>query len=194
MSIEGLMTGNRKDRPQAGACWLLERAKLHQRAGDFTLPQMAYILATAAWETGWTCEPISEKRAKEGTRAWKLQESYWYTKYCGRGYVQLTREPIYRTVGSRLAGLPHIDAGHIFVLAADDLIHQPDLAFNHEISWATLWRGMMEGWFTGRRLGQYITESSTDFVNARRVVNGLDRAKTIAALADAILRELEGQP
>nr|AIA86604.1 PG_binding_1 [uncultured Xanthomonas sp.] len=45
--------------------------------------------------------------------------------------------------------------------------------------------GMTEGWFTGRRLTQFITDNAADYAEARRIINGLDCASEIAALADA---------
>jgi hypothetical protein len=43
---------------------------------------------------------------------------------------------------------------------------------------------MRLGWFTGRRLSQFIpTGGTADYLNARRIINGLDRAADIAAIA-----------
>lgn len=43
---------------------------------------------------------------------------------------------------------------------------------------------MIEGWFTGRKLDHYFLDSKIDYVNARRIINGFDRAKDIAKYAD----------
>ena len=50
--------------------------------------------------------------------------------------------------------------------------------------------GMNEGWFTGKKLDNYIddidendTEEFREYKNARRIVNGTDKAETIAKLA-----------
>ncbi len=56
---------------------------------------------------------------------------------------------------------------------------QPDLAVK------ALVIGMQRGSFTGRKLSDYINGSSVDFVNARRIVNGLDKASTIASSAQS---------
>jgi len=42
---------------------------------------------------------------------------------------------------------------------------------------------MKEGWFTGRRLDQFFKDGLADFENARTIVNGLDKAPTIADIA-----------
>ena len=49
---------------------------------------------------------------------------------------------------------------------------------------------MKEGWFTGKKLSNYITLQKSDFLNARRIVNGMDKAKEIEALAKQYDKEL----
>lgn len=39
---------------------------------------------------------------------------------------------------------------------------------------------MKEGWFTGRKLSDYISGNKKDYVNARRIINGMDKAQKIA--------------
>jgi hypothetical protein len=43
--------------------------------------------------------------------------------------------------------------------------------------------GMLDGDFTGVGLPDYITADKTDYENARRIVNGTDKADTIAGYA-----------
>uniref|UniRef100_A0AC34G9W9 Uncharacterized protein n=1 Tax=Panagrolaimus sp. ES5 TaxID=591445 RepID=A0AC34G9W9_9BILA len=42
---------------------------------------------------------------------------------------------------------------------------------------------MQEGWFTGKKLSDYITLQKSDFRNARRIVNLMDKADLIAGYA-----------
>ena len=42
---------------------------------------------------------------------------------------------------------------------------------------------MINGSFTGKRLGQFFNATSENWRNARRIVNGLDRADDIASMA-----------
>jgi len=63
------------------------------------------------------------------------------------------------------------------------------------MNWAALaaWvlvDGMTTGAYTGRRLDHYVNAQGADFRNARRVVNGLDRADKIAAQAEVWLTKL----
>ncbi|HKL87611.1 MAG TPA: hypothetical protein VJ884_01310, partial [Salinibacter sp.] len=44
---------------------------------------------------------------------------------------------------------------------------------------------MMGGWFTRHALGDYVSGRRVDYVGARRVVNGTDKAKQIAKIAVA---------
>jgi hypothetical protein len=59
----------------------------------------------------------------------------------------------------------------------------PEQAMDHEIATAVLVMGSLQGWFTGKKLGDYITANAVDYINARRVINGTDRAKSIANIA-----------
>jgi hypothetical protein len=50
---------------------------------------------------------------------------------------------------------------------------------------------MREGWFTGRRLGDYLRPGRVpDYIGARRVINGQDRAALIAQYARQFERAL----
>ncbi len=125
----------------------------------------AYILATAFHETAGTMQPIREYGRGRGRR-YGAVDATGKAPY-GRGYVQLTwRENYVRA--DRELGL----GGR---LAADY-----DLALAPELAARILVEGMREGWFTGRRLTDYLPG---DYAGARRVVNGTDRAAEIAALA-----------
>ena len=51
---------------------------------------------------------------------------------------------------------------------------------------------MLEGTFTGRKLSDYINSNQRDFVNARRIVNGNDKAQEIAQDAELYYEVLIG--
>lgn len=149
-----------------------------------SIREMAYVCATVQWETGGSFKPIKERRAKEGTPVRKLQDRYWKYGFFGRGYIQLTWRKNYRLAGSKLYQAQFPD-----ITSPEALERTPDLLLQPNISYEVLSRGMREGWFTGRKLLHYISddglkgEGQTDYVNARRVVNGVDKAKEIASLA-----------
>lgn len=148
--------------------------------------QAAYVLATCWHESAHLIRPIYERGARDyfnkyepGTRIGEMLgndhagDGYLYR---GRGYVQLTGRANYAKAGAKL-GL--------------DLIRLPDLALVPANAAQILVVGMLDGWFTGKSLSSYITLSSSDFVNARRIINGVDRADLIAGYAreyDALLK------
>jgi hypothetical protein len=135
--------------------------------------QLAYMLATAKWETAHTMRPVREAYwLSEDWRRKNLRYWPWY----GRGYVQLTWEDNYKRAGNEL-GL--------------DLTTDPDVVMEPGIAAEILVAGAMAGWFTGAAIPDYITLQKSDFVNARRVINRMDKAQEIAALArdyDAALK------
>jgi hypothetical protein len=64
-----------------------------------------------------------------------------------------------------------------------DLVGHPELALDPEIALFVLVHGFKVGTFTGRQLSDYVNAGKTDFRNARRCINGLDKADEIAELA-----------
>ena len=52
-------------------------------------------------------------------------------------------------------------------------------------------QGMMEGSFTRKPLSRYINAEEQDYYNARRVVNGTDRAERIANAAESLQQYIE---
>jgi putative chitinase len=149
--------------------------------------ELAYVLATIRWESGHTFEPVRERRANaaKNPRLFALQERYWPTGFFGRGYVQMTWEKNYRLAGTRLAGETFTIGDAPVTFDASTLVQNPDYLLQRAVSYRIAVRGMREGWFTGKKLSQFITEATPpDYVNARRIINGTDRAAEIAAMAN----------
>ncbi len=167
---------------------------IEQRLADGNDGARAYILATAFHETASTMQPVRETlaasddaaiaildRAFNAGRLPQVKTPYWRRdgdgkSWLGRGLVQLTHKRNYVA----LSGLTGID------LAAD-----PTLALDPQVSAVILVEGMRQGAFTGRRLGDYFGPSKTDFVGARAIINGRDRAQTIAGHARAFSSALK---
>ncbi|WP_282783123.1 glycoside hydrolase family 19 protein [Phaeodactylibacter xiamenensis] len=131
--------------------------------GDGDYRKLVYILATAWHES--KLKPVRERRAGS-SQTWlrQLQDRYWSSGYYGRGFVQLTWESNYKKM-SEFLGV--------------DLVGNPDLALEPRYAADILVYGMMNGEFTRRALSRYINLVQTDYYNARRVVNGTDRADLI---------------
>ena len=142
--------------------------KVIAKAKELELPlktQWAYMMATIQWETAGTFKPVRE--AFWMGEEWRKTHLRYYPYY-GRGYVQLTWESNYR----KFSNLLHID-----------LVKDPDLALKPEVALFVLVYGFKHGSFTGKTLEEYVNDQQTDYVNARRCINGLDRAEKIAAIA-----------
>lgn len=156
------------------------------RAAGWGLAWSADALATAVVETAGTMQPIKEIGGAayfrrmydiEGNRPAKARELGNLTpgdgaRYAGRGYVQLTGRKNYLKAGTAL--------GH-------DLIGNPDLAMRPDIAAAIMVKGMAGAWFTGKGLADYLPAAGpgafAQFKEARRIINGQDRAAEIAGYA-----------
>ena len=137
------------------------------KRGLSDLRWLAYMLATTFHETARTMQPIREYGRGRGMR-------YGMTYY-GRGFVQLTWEDNYRKA-SAVVGV--------------DLVARPDRALEPPIAATILFDGMIKGWFTGHKLADYLSPALSDYVGARRIINGTDRAVAIAGYAVSFERAL----
>jgi len=162
--------------------YLLGRIEADKRFGAMPNDrhQLAYCLATFKWETAHTFEPIDER----GGDAYfnrlygpdtKVGKTLGNTKpgdgarFHGRGYVQLTGRANYAKATQ---------------LTGDDLIAQPDRAKQRDLAYEIAIQGMVDGWFTGRKLARYFKPDGTaNYEAARAIINGTDQATRIADIA-----------
>lgn len=145
---------------------------------------LSYILATTYHETGRKIKAVRECFGKNDAasiacvtrlhRRGRIKRNYAKIDkktgkaYFGRGHVQLTWDYNYKRMGKEL-GLK------------DGVYKNPDLALHPDTSVAIMAEGMIKGLFTGKRLSQYFNGTSTNWGGARRIVNGLDKYKTIGS-------------
>jgi putative chitinase len=139
----------------------------------------AYGLATAWHETAMTMQPVREAYWK--TEAWrKANLRYW--PWYGRGYPQLTWDYNYKKADDEL--------GLNGALVAD-----PDLAMRCDIAAKIMVRGMEQGWFTTKSLGDFLPRAGPAgldaFKRARTIINGQDKALKIAREALVFQSALE---
>jgi len=97
--------------------------------------------------------------------------------YRGRGYIQITGKSNYQHWSDELG---------------TNLVQSPTLAATPDIAAQIAVEGLDVGSFTGVSLYDYVNPGGTDFVNARRAVNGTDRAQAIANSATAYQTSLAG--
>lgn len=142
----------------------------------------AYALATTWHETARTMQPIKEMggeayfkrmydpagdRPAVAQRLGNVQPGDG-VKYAGRGYVQLTGRTNYARYG---------------------IADTPNDALKPDVAAKILRDGMEAGRFTGKKLGDYLPG---DYFNARRIINGLDKAEDVAAHAAKFEAALAG--
>ena len=157
------------------------------KKNEVTKEQLAYILATVEHESRmgqWMEEGIYNRK--------KYNKNYYDSKYSnradlgnrggsdgskfmGRGFVQLTGRRNYAMWSHRLGV---------------DLVSNPKLATKPSVAAKILVGGMLTGSFTGKRLSTYVNNRKEDFINARKTVNGTDKASLIAKIAKKYLYAL----
>lgn len=166
----------------------------HQKKNDCNIRYIAYMLATARHETAKYIpnlqktiyfKPVTEGgassyfnkydpiladtvlRRQTAIQNGNTTKGDGYT-YRGRGYVQLTWKDNYRKVGE---------------IYGVDLVENPDRALEPEIAAFAMVYGMENGIFTRKKLSNYISDTTSDYLNARRIINGIDQAERIAGYA-----------
>ncbi|HEX8308716.1 MAG TPA: glycoside hydrolase family 19 protein [Allosphingosinicella sp.] len=177
-----LFDGALKQSQVEGLAAILEHWE--SRAGAKDDRWLAYLLATAHHETDRTMKPIREyggtayfTRRYDPPPAGKNPDVAKDlgnvrpgdgAKYCGRGFVQLTGRRNYADWAKRLGA---------------DLVDNPALAMDLDIATRILVEGSLLGTFTGKKLANYLHDDVSDWRNARRVINGTDKADLIKGYA-----------
>lgn len=149
---------------------------------------LAYMLATIYHETAKTMQPIEEFGKGKG-RPYGNKVKHSGVKYIipdqifyGRGLVQLTWYENYELM-SRL-------------LYNDfRLVLKPSLLLDAKVSINVLFEGMTKGSssfgdFTGKCLEMYFNSEKNDPINARKIINGLDKANFIASYYEIFLKAI----
>lgn len=139
---------------------------------------LAYMLATTYHETDRKMQPIEEYGKGRG-RPYGLPDPHTGQTYFGRGFVQLTWKANYEEM-SKLVGA--------------DLVNIPSLALDLGISTRILFIGMFRGIFTGKKLSDYFNATKEDWFNARKIINGTDRANDIANYAKVFYSAIAYKP
>jgi len=160
-AVSSSLFGGRLTQPQVDGINALLAA-----SGNLPAAQVAYVLATAYHETARTMQPIAEYGRGKGRAYGKPGRNGGQIPY-GRGFVQTTWDANYERTDKELHLGGKLIANYNLLLTDTSVAAQAAV------------RGMVEGWYTGRKLSAYFG-ARNDAVNARRIINGTDKAQTIA--------------
>ena len=111
------------------------------------------MLATTFHETGRTMMPIMEYGSQSYLTG-KRTTPMWVG-----AFVQLTWDENYEKASP---------------IVEEDLVEWPDMAMQPDIAAIVMFDGMFVGWFTGKCLDDYFSETKDDPLNARQIINGND--------------------
>jgi hypothetical protein len=187
-------------------------AAVHSAFGALTQPQvdgfeaLLQAFGVARWPLSWATYGLATAFHETNRTMQPVREAYWLTeaaanayffkmydprgsrpdvakrlgntqpgdgeKYCGRGFVQLTGRANYVDMAE------HTGA---------DLVNHPELALQPDIAAKIMVYGAEAGSFTGKALADYLPLSGRAgfdaYREARRIINGQDKAADIAKLA-----------
>lgn len=134
--------------------------------------QIAYVFATAQHESlfGRFMMEIASGSAYEGRLDLGNTVSGDGRRFKGRGFVQITGRRNY-TQWARKLGI--------------DFVSNPEKVAVPETAAIILVRGMRDGNFTTLKLSDFIVGDRQNFLGARRIINGEDRARDIKEIAQA---------
>ena len=163
-------------------------AELHagSRAGRTVSAPTEDALDTLYWDSMYGGRLGNEKGTSDAAN------------YRGRGFVQLTGRNNYAAMSEILnaEGFTYTLDGQTFGgpggAAIDLVTHFDHVNRVPALASRILVEGSIRGTFTGVKLSDAINDAGTDFVDARAVINGTDRAEDIAAIANRYARVLRG--
>lgn len=135
---------------------------------------LAYMLATVHHETDKKFQGIEEYgpasyfKKYDGRADLGNDQPGDGLRFKGRGFVQITGRANYAKFS---------------LIIGKDLVSNPALTLDVENCILILFYGMTKGTFTGKKLADYFNATKDDWVNARRIINRLDKANLIAGYA-----------
>jgi putative chitinase len=159
-----------------------------ERRGLTDLRHLSYILATPFLETGQTMQPIVENLNYTAARLRVVFPKY-FTAAQAQSYARNPQRIANRAYGGRMGNGPESSGdgwryrgrGYVQITGRTNyakygIAGDPEKATHPDVAANIMFDGMIKGAFTGKKLSDYFNASKTDWVNARRIINGTDRA------------------
>lgn len=153
-----LFNGSLSQQQVDGQNFKLSAWEANPRSPD--LRHLSYAFATSFHETAKKMWPI-EEYGKGNGKPYGKTDPETGQKYFGRGDVQLTWRDNYARATKKL----ELTGG------TDDLEWHAARALDPTLSAEIMYSGMEEGWFTGKKLDDFFSETKNDPVGARIIIN-----------------------
>lgn len=174
--------------------------------------QIAYILATPMIETGGSFEPITESlnystealRSKFPNRISQADAQKYGRNSSHPANQEMIGNIIYggewgrKNLGNTQPGDGYKYRGRALVQTTGRRLYEifgyadnPDGLKEIKPAAFVMVKGMKDGIFTGKKLSDYFNSTTEDWRNARRTVNGTDRADDIATYAKSFYSALK---
>ena len=164
---------------------------------------LAYMLATDFHETSRTMQPISENLNYSADGLLRTFPKYFSAsdaKAYARQPVRIANRAYANRMGNgneasgdgwkyRGRGLPQITGHDNYEKFG--IADNPDKALEMKTAVKIMFEGMKNGVFTGKKLSDYFSGPKADWIGARRIINGQDRAADIATIAKKFLVAIE---
>lgn len=162
----------------------------------------AYGLGTAYLETGATMQPIKENL---NYSAQGLQKTFpkYFTPPQASAYAKQPERIANRAYANRMGngneasgdGWRYRGRGLVQITGKNNyekfgIAAKPDDALIDAVAVRIMFDGMERGLFTGKKLADYFHGTTADWVEARRIINGQDRAKDIASYANIFYKAI----
>lgn len=155
---------------------------------------LAYALATAYHETGGKMVPVNEN-LNYSAKGLRVTFPKYFTAADALKYERKPQAIANRAYADRMGngseasgdGWKYRGRGLVQITGKDNYVKygiadDPDKALQPDIAVAILFDGMVSGKFTGKKLSDYFG-LGTDWVGARKIINGTDKADKIAGEA-----------
>lgn len=147
------------------------------------LRHVAYVMATIKHETSDSWVPIREHG---GSRYWRKYSPGTFLgnavgntepgdgeRYSARGYCPIRGRRAHRELGEAIG-------------VGDKFERHPELVNEPKYAWDIISVGMRYGLFTGKKLSDYIALEKCNYKKCRKIINGRDNWKLVAAHAEKL--------